>query len=341
MIGLIANLIRWEWFKLSRRWMPWILLIILLLFSQLSIWGGYFSYRSMANSGGRIMMGFEGQGERPVTISCNDLLGGNVPEGLSSEEAALFSQQCQKQAAQNQQQLQDSYATITLPGGVVNALHISEQIGLILIAILAASLIGTDFAWGTMRTVLVKGTGRWQYLASKLVLLVLLAGGAFLLVAAAATLSSAIVGGLTKAGPDGAAVYSWMDVATAFGKAWFALLPYVALAACITMLTSSTAAGMAVALAYNFLETIVSVILFSLFDWFGTVADYLVGRNITAWMASGREQGVREVLGGVTGLGNFPGALHAFLVMVVYIVVLGGLAFWILRRRDITGGSAG
>ena len=35
MIMLVLRLIRWEWFKLRKRWMPWILLAIALVMPQL------------------------------------------------------------------------------------------------------------------------------------------------------------------------------------------------------------------------------------------------------------------------------------------------------------------
>ena len=50
----------------------------------------------------------------------------------------------------------------TLPGSVTNALGVAQGIGVILIVILTASMLGTDYSWGTLRAVLVKGTERWQ-----------------------------------------------------------------------------------------------------------------------------------------------------------------------------------
>ena len=34
----VLNLARWEWFKLQRRWLPWILLVLLIAISQLTVW---------------------------------------------------------------------------------------------------------------------------------------------------------------------------------------------------------------------------------------------------------------------------------------------------------------
>ena len=44
MILHIANLVRWEWFKTQRRWMPWTLLTVRLLLTQMTLWGTYASY---------------------------------------------------------------------------------------------------------------------------------------------------------------------------------------------------------------------------------------------------------------------------------------------------------
>ena len=38
-------------------------------------------------------------------------------------------------------------------------------------------------------------------------------------------------------------------------------------------------------------------------------------------------------------LGDAPEELHAFLVLAAYVLVLGGLAFYLFQRRDIPGAS--
>ena len=44
MIVEVLSLVRWEWFKLRRRWMPWILLATLALVTQIAIWGIWFAF---------------------------------------------------------------------------------------------------------------------------------------------------------------------------------------------------------------------------------------------------------------------------------------------------------
>lgn len=347
MIPHIANLMRWEWFKLRRRWMPWILLAVILLFSQLVVWGNFFGYRHTESTGGSISFGAVGPGGRDaeISVTCNDLLAGRLPDlppGMDPGIIDQMRQNCERIAEQQQQQLQDRYASFTLPGSISSALGMAQGIGLVLIAILATSMLGTEYGWGTLRAVLSRGTGRWQYLTAKLALLALLAAAALVAVLAVTAVSSLLAGALAGAASEGVpASAGWADGAITFVRAWFALLPYVALATFVTVLTSSSVAGLAVSLGYYFAELIAVAILVNIFDWFQTVADYVLGRNITAVML-GSQRG--EVSGDTFGgplIGEYPGDLHAFLVVAAYTLVLGGLAFWLFRRRDVAVTSGG
>ena len=78
--------------------------------------------------------------------------------------------------------------------------------------------------------------------------------------------------------------FSWRNVAEVFGKAWFSVLPYVALLGLVTVATRSSAAGMGVGLGYYFFEQIFVGIFINLFDWFQRVADFLLVYNIGVFM---------------------------------------------------------
>ena len=81
MIANIANLSLWEWFKLRRRWMLWVLLIFAILFAQLAVWGQFFSYRNLQSTGGELTVPAslqQQQGRAPRTVACNDLLSGGL-----------------------------------------------------------------------------------------------------------------------------------------------------------------------------------------------------------------------------------------------------------------------
>ena len=53
MIAQVLRLTRWEWFKgLRRRWLPWILLGIIVVIAQSFLWSTYISYETTDFPGG-------------------------------------------------------------------------------------------------------------------------------------------------------------------------------------------------------------------------------------------------------------------------------------------------
>ena len=206
--------------------------------------------------------------------------------------------------------------------------------------ILAASLTGTEYGWGTVRTVLTRGAGRWQLLASKLLLVALLGVGALIVGALSMALSSFIASLTLEGGTWLAESAEWVEVARTFGKAIFGLLPYVALGLFFAVLTTSSGTAIGLALGYAVAEGIVISILAN-FDWFERFSGYILGQAVGGWL--GTTGGELFVGGGDDGFGDAavigmqPEALQGFLVSLAYIVVLSGLAFWLFQRRDIAG----
>ncbi|HKY50431.1 MAG TPA: ABC transporter permease subunit [Candidatus Limnocylindria bacterium] len=334
MIGEIANLAVWELFKLRRRWMVWILLLFALLFAQLAVWGGFFSYRNLQESGGELAVpaSLQPQPARAGrTVRCNDLLSGDParqPTDLDAQVIAGFTAQCRQQATTLPARLSRSYGTFTLPGSIPSALNTVQTLGLILMAILTASAIGIDYGTGTLRSVLTQGTGRWPYLTAKFLTLGLLCALGLIVAVASVAASSAIAAGLATAPQSVGPSVTWSDAGVALWKGWVSILPYIALTAFVTVVARSSAAGMAIGLGYYFAEQLIVALLTNFFSWFQTVADFLLVRNISGWTGNA---------------GGFPGALpdqtHAIVVLSVYTLLLGGVAFWLFEKRDVQGAT--
>src|SRR5205814_1301512 len=137
-------------FKLRRRWMPWILLAILLLFSQLAVQGNYFSFRHLSSGGDVPIGGAFGQAGprgRPETVRCADITAEppRLPSGVDATLVAGLRAQCAVIAQQRAEQLSRLYATFTLPGAIGQALTTASSFGVILMAILSASIVGTEY----------------------------------------------------------------------------------------------------------------------------------------------------------------------------------------------------
>src|SRR5205085_4241221 len=227
-IANIANLSLWEWFKLRRRWMLWVLLVFAILFAQLAVWGQFFSYRNLQSTGGELTVPAslqQQQGRAPRTVACNDLLSGDAarqPADLDVQVVAGLAAQCRQQQATLPARLARAYQGFTLPGSVSTALGIVQTLALILIAILTASAIGIDYGAGTLRSVLTQGVGRWPYLSAKLFTLVVLAGLG-LIVATVSIAISSIVAERLVAAPVSASNVAWATAGIALWKAWLSL----------------------------------------------------------------------------------------------------------------------
>lgn len=341
MTGVTLNLARWEWFKLRRRWMLWILLAFAILFAQLAVWGQYFSYQNLRNTGGELTIPAslqQQQGRVPRTVACNDLLSGDparMPTDLDAQVVAGLTAQCRQTQVTLPARLERAYQSFTLPGSFRSALGILQSLLLILLAILTASAIGIDYGSGTLRSVLTQGTGRWTYLLAKLGVVALLTGLYLAVSLGTVAISSTVAASLAGGPPAAAGVTppEWSDIARAFGKAWVSILPYIALTTFVTVLARSTAAGMAVGLGYYVAEQLIIALFSSLFSWFQNVADFFLVRNITAFTGGGG--------GGIPGAATLPDETHAIVVLAAYTIVLWAAAFWMFERRDVAGATGG
>ena len=296
MITDVLSLTRWEWFKLRRRRMPWILLFVSVLLLQITFWSAYALFR----------------------VGDEVTLGDGGAASVSGEFLEL----------------------LAFPNNAVIGLAISHGFSIILIMILAASLTGTEYGWGTVRTVLTRGAGRWQLLASKLLLVALLGVGALVVGALSMALSSFIASLTLEGGAWLAESSDWAEVARIFGKAIFGLLPYVALGVFFAVLTTSSGTAIGLSLGYAVAEGIVIGILAN-FDWFEPVSGFVLGQAVGGWLGTTGGAlfagGGDDTFGDAAVLAMQPEALKGFLVSLAYIVVLSGLAFWIFQRRDIAG----
>ena len=160
-------------------------------------------------------------------------------------------------------------------------------------------------------------------------------GAAALLVVSVLNATSSLIAAVLPPDEGGGLFDSgeWSEAAVMFGKAIYGLVPYIALGVFLAVLTQSFASGISFSLGYYVVEMIVTPFL-SLISWLEKAPDYLIGQNVNLWMSQAALLSV-ETSNGVSA--SQPGTLHAFLVMLVYTLVLGAAAFWLFQRRDVAG----
>ena len=347
----LLNLTRWEWFKLRKRWMPWILVFVAVAIAQAFLWSMFYSYNDRLSIEEQTTFYLTGPTDSAgnstaIPVSCIDIWEGTADAKVEQSDETLredslrtveFLQEkvCQDQMEEEARFHDETRRAFVLPDSVSNGLGVAQSIGAVLIMVLASSVVGTEYGWGTLRAALTRGIGRWQLLGAKLLSLVVLSAAGFIVVALTIGVSSFIAASAVQNGGGLADAGEWSTVAVMFGKAVYGLAPYALLALFLSVLTSSSSVSIAFSLAYFFAESILVQILDGLFDWFGNVTDYLLGPSVTSWMT---EAGVRTTGEGAMFPVSDPSSQwHAFFVIAAYIIILGVAAFWLFQRRDVAG----
>ena len=354
MILQVLRLTRWEWFKLLRRWMPWILVAIAAALCQVYLWSMFYSYVDRPSPGEDFFYfrGSDENGERTVIpVSCDD-----VWEDTAGAKLARVPEEHREDALETLRFMREDYCPaklqaeiqfkeegrlpFVLPSSLAEGIGFAQVIGAVLVVILASSSMGVEYGWGTLRASLTRGIGRWQYLGSKALSLLLLSGAGLVIAGLTVAASSLVAASLTLEDGRGLAdAGEWSSVVVMFGKAVYGFAPYVVLGLFLSVLTSSSSMGISIGLAYVFAEVVLINILSGLFDWSGNVTDFMLGTQVASWMT---EAGVGTTgpEGSIFGAVEFTSQAHAFIVVTAYIVIAGAAALWLFQRKDI-GGARG
>ena len=358
MIAHFLLLIQGEWFKLRRRWLSWILLAVAVLVSQAFLWGFYVVYHVTDGEGTNTFIpdyqytydiGTTRGETASIEVTCADLLGGHVEERIQplSEEQRLivkgevveWSQECSDYVSEY-----ESLFLFVMPGSIVGSLILMFMTGLpfLLIMILSASMLGSEYGWGTLRMVLSRGMGRWQILSAKLVLCLLVSVGGLVVIALVNSLSSVIVGILPPDQgvslimlPEGDTWGSFLlESAKFFGKAVYATVPYIALGAFVVVLTQSTAQGISLSIVAYIAEAMVVPPLLAISERLDGIREGLLSSNVREWMSFGQTEAEVALQGA-----EQPDTTQAFFVILAYSVVMVVVSLWLFQRRDVSGAS--
>lgn len=293
----MLRLPRSELYRLVRRWMPWIMLGLIVV----AAFAVYFL----------------------IWVS------------TQAQIEAIRSGQIQPQRGQTIETLQETLRVITPDRVQGLGVGVVSGFGSIMLIVFAASHVGTEFGWGTFRTLLAHGASRSGFLASKALLLALYA----LIFVIVGTLA-AIAASYAVSAVAGASVGSGVDlaeVARVAAKSGYIFLPYMALALAIAVWSKSAGAGIAAGLVVYFAESIVAGILVSLNKDYAQVVNWGLSRNASALTRATTGQGGPTVQD-PTAL-TLPDPTQAAIVLAVYTAVFLVLAYWRLRSRDVTVGG--
>ena len=236
--------------------------------------------------------------------------------------------------------------TMALPWSLVALLDSGQFWGSFLIGVLVASGVATEYNWGTARQALVRGETRSQYLTVKL--LGLAAMSAAIMLAALGVgvlfslLATSIAGEpITFDVPDGP---SFPEVVLIVLRSGYGVLPYALLAFCLTVVSRSTAMGVAGLLVFMIGEAILIGILGELGGPAPAIRASLVGHNVSALQAAnaiGLVEYNSVAFRELPEASRLPDPATAFVVVTAYCAFFLSIAYYVFRRRDLGVESGG
>lgn len=264
-----------------------------------------------------------------IVLVVISFLGISIPAFISASSSSPMAQQTLTSLA----------GLLHLPGSLTFAGSIANFITTILLIILAGTIIGGEYAAGTIRVMLTRGPSRTQYLLAKL--------GAILSSTFIALIVLLIVG-IFMGSLLNLFLHQPVDMST-MNSEWIghallyvltlvlSLFFYAVLATFIATLGRSSAAGIAGALVWWLLEGLLSNILTAVSNvssgalaaFLKAVPDYLPGVNLNALIGNQIAYMSHTQAGDLSDL-------HAILVVVIYLVIFIGIAFWVHETRDVT-----
>ena len=159
-----------------------------------------------------------------------------------------------------------------------------------------------------------------------MLLLLRLSSNALIVIALVALVSSLAIalistdesGGIADSG-------KWSEVVLIFLKTVYGLLPFIALGAFVTVLTTSRGVGIALSVGYFIMESILATLL-RLNDTLADVADYLLVQAFLSWTTIPTELDSSQTLG-------------VFVAILGYTVVLVVATAWVLIEETLVGPS--
>jgi ABC-type transport system involved in multi-copper enzyme maturation permease subunit len=123
-----------------------------------------------------------------------------------------------------------------------------------------------------------------------------------------------------------------------FWRTFFILIPYSLIGFLLAIVGRSAMPGIALGIGVLFLESIITAFMALAGGWVARIPDYLLANNVNAIAALAE---LPEGFNMSSGFGEvefqMPGVTHAFVTLAIYSVVFLVLAFYVFRRRDVTG----
>lgn len=217
-----------------------------------------------------------------------------------------------------------------LPDSLPNATQFIYMIGVILLVILTASSIGSEYNWGTLRQTLASGVSRSGFLLARIISLALIAA-LFVILPLLAIIPFSLVFSHLQQLPTSLGPVDTAWLVALVGRTYLVVFMPMTLAFLIALIARSQSAGVGAALGVLILDQFVSPLLWVLgSDW-----SLELLQLFPFWAA-------RTILSlnftePITDLPDVMDETRALVTLLAYIVICVGAALVVFRRRDVGG----
>ena len=221
------------------------------------------------------------------------------------------------------------------------ALSMLAGFGTLLVVILIASSMGNEYNWRTIRTMLISSESRFKLLGAKLI-----SAGIMIVIGMVIGVITGFVMSMITTAIGGYAFdfgfltgeYLWEQFLQ-FWRTYFVLIPYAMLGFLFAIVGRSAMAGIALGIGVYIVESLITTFMVLAGGWIARVPDYLLANNVNAITSlAGLPEGFDQMGGGFgDAMFQLPGVTHAFITLAIYSLAFTFLAFYLFRRRDVTG----
>jgi len=213
---------------------------------------------------------------------------------------------------------------LVMEDAMINIFTSIPMLGIFLVIILTASMIGAEYGWGTLRQTLSRGTSRNKYLTSKLLAITIVVVGGVLIAVLIGLIANIIAGMLVEGAID------WGGFSEHFlaslGRTLLILATFMSMASFFAILTRSFATGMALTVAWYIGEQIIAGLLSIGSGWLDEVPRYFISYNVSNLI---------NLNTSISFIETEPW-WQSCAILLAYIVVIITAAYYFFRRQDLT-----
>lgn len=207
-------------------------------------------------------------------------------------------------------------------------MELAHSIVIVMSVILASFTVASEYAWGTIRTMLPRSAGRNAFLGAKVVIVAAFAVATMLIGFLAAFSSSVVISMVSDIdGGTGDGFVTGTIVAVA--RASYAVMPYAAMSIMASLLSRSNAVGIGAVLGLYFLEDLPVLLIGEAGDAGEFIANLFLSSNVLGLMQANALEPVDDAMN----------PWRAAAGVTVYTVVFLVIAFWRFRTRDVHANS--